>query len=74
MTQVPGQQITQAVISDQCREGHGNEGLGAFDEACRQLREQYADTLAARVKNNCADQCDYVLTLSIDDHRRRDDD
>lgn len=69
-TQVPGIQITQAQITDNCRNIH--TPLGAFDEACRRLRLKYEETIRGRNENGCADQTDYHVTLTVNDKRRND--
>ncbi len=70
-TQVPGIQITQAQITDNCRKIHG--ALGAFDEACRRLRVQYENTITGREENDCGDQTDYHLALTVNCKRRNPD-
>ena len=39
---VDGVSVLHTIISPQCQQVHGNLGLGAFDEACHRIREEYA--------------------------------
>ena len=41
-TKIPGTSVMHTIITPNCQKIHGEGGLGAFDEACRRIREDYA--------------------------------
>lgn len=65
---IPGAKAAHAVISDNCRDAHGDEG--AFDEAVRRLREEYLTCLNGW-KGTPGVQ--FHLVLNIESPRHRND-
>ena len=63
MSAVPGLTARHAVVSDQCRDIHGD--LGAFDEAVERLRETYVECLLGWKRQNIAG-VKYHLVLSVE--------
>ena len=64
--QVDGICALHAIVSDACRSHHGDEG--AFDEATRQLKEQYNGILS---KRRDEPGIKYHLLLTVEDTKRK---
>lgn len=62
-TTIPGVRAIHTIITPNCRAIHGNAGLGAFDEAVRRVREEYARCLKGW--QDSEKQPDYHLVLTV---------
>ena len=64
MAQIPGVKALHTIITPNCRVLHGNNGLGAFDEAAKRLRVKYAEFLDGWQK--AERQPNYHLVLTVE--------
>lgn len=64
MAHIPGVKALHTVITPNCRKIHGNNGMGAFDEAVKRLREEYAHCLDGWEK--AENQPNYHLVLMVE--------
>lgn len=62
-TKIPGISALHTIITPTCIALHGDEGMGAFDEAARRLRVEYAHCLAGWKKQGKTPTFHLVLTV-----------
>jgi hypothetical protein len=65
-TTIPGIRAKHAVISNTCRETHGN--LGALEEAFRRVREEYLGILMNRGSEK---GLNFHVVLTLEDEKRK---
>ena len=63
-TTIPGVRAKHTIITENCRNLHGNSGLGAFDEAVKRIREEYANCLKGWQESER--QPNYHLVLTVE--------
>lgn len=62
-TNIPGMKAKHSIISPECIRIHGNNGMGAFDEAAMRLRESYRECLEGWKKDGITPTFHVVLTV-----------